>query len=727
MPSDWRSRARPIAAPDQDEKQMAPAAPAAAPAAGGGSDWRSRARPVQAAAQEGNGGYKSYNPVNMTGDEIQQRMDEYMGAGKRLMSGPGFSPPIVGPLMEKAGSGIAALIQAPFTDRTIGQHYDENMEGFRRQREEFERKDPEAAFAKNLLSQVPFGGPAGKIPGGALGNIGAQTGFNTGVGYADARLRDKSADEAADEARTAGTWTAMLSSLGPLAGLAGKGYARGMAGIRPETLERYRGRAPEINALSEDVAQTKLGTGVENLRGRSQSIKEETDALTRDLGEQGRAEASMREQAAMDQARRAREEGFQEADVMQRGVAEDLSTAQKSARKAVNEAAYEAMKVAEESGTNIRLTPFKASLTQRLNEFNVGDTRLGGGVEVLQALRDRLDQIGKKEISAVEFRRLIKSLDDEIGEIAGKTAKAGYITPAERSLSGVRKGWSETMKRQVPGYREAMANTAGKTQALEQFREQFSYDPDDIYRELKGIDELGRKDRSQALQGFEKEFGGDYSQRMGQARQKREFDYDALAQPERARAEEMRSQDMREYFQDRYGEADRLKELTSGLTRKNAQSTLRRYGGNPEKNIELGRRLKEVAKEMNLDPEEFTRMAEDLAVKRAMEGQFIRGSRNVNQSAFSMQGLASALGASPDAGMTAKAVGGIIGAASDVMGPSLVKKVVDFVDSPMGQKYAAFYRGAAQRGPRAIAITHDLLMKNDPEYRQAMENEGQMP
>src|SRR5574338_172958 len=314
MPSDWRSRARPIAAPDQDEKQMAPAAPAAAPAAGGGSDWRSRARPVQAAAQEGNGGYKSYNPVNMTGDEIQQRMDEYMGAGKRLMSGPGFSPPIVGPLMEKAGSGIAALIQAPFTDRTIGQHYDENMEGFRRQREEFERKDPEAAFAKNLLSQVPFGGPAGKIPGGALGNIGAQTGFNTGVGYADARLRDKSADEAADEARTAGTWTAMLSSLGPLAGLAGKGYARGMAGIRPETLERYRGRAPEINALSEDVAQTKLGTGVENLRGRSQSIKEETDALTRDLGEQGRAEASMREQAAMDQARRAREEGFQEAD-----------------------------------------------------------------------------------------------------------------------------------------------------------------------------------------------------------------------------------------------------------------------------------------------------------------------------------------------------------------------------------------------------------------------------
>jgi hypothetical protein len=113
-------------------------------------------------------------------------------------------------------------------------------------------------------------------------------------------------------------------------------------------------------------------------------------------------------------------------------------------------------------------------------------------------------------------------------------------------------------------------------------------------------------------------------------------------------------------------------------------------------------------------------MAEDLAVKRAMEGTFIRGSRNVNQSAFSLQGMAHALGASPDAGITAKAVGGIIGAASDIMGPRVVKKVVDFVDSPMGRKYASFFRGASERGPRAIALTHDLLMKNDPEYRQAV-------
>jgi hypothetical protein len=674
----------------------------------------------QQAPPQGGSGYKSYNPVNMTGDEIQQRMDEYMGAGKRLISGPSFSPPVIGPLMEKAGSGIAAVIQAPFTDKTIGQHYDENMEGIRKQREDYERKDPEAAFAKNLLSQVPFGGPAGKIPGGALGNIATQTGYNTGVSYADARLRDKSADEAADEARTSGTWTAMLSSLGPLAGFAGKAYSRGMAGIRPETLERYRGRAPEINALSEDVAQTRLGDAAEDIRGRSQSIKDETDSLTRDLSAQGRAEASMREQQAMDKSRRARDVGMQQADEIQRGVSEDLSKAQKTARKAVNESAMEAMRLAEESGTMIKIAPFKATLTQRLNDFNVGNTRMGGGVEVLERLRERLDDIGVKEIPASEFRMLIKSIDDEIGDIMGKTAKAGYITPAERELTGVRKGWSEKMKDEVPGYRGQMEKTAGKTQTLEGFREQFSYDPDDIYRELKGIEGVGKRDRMGSLQQFEKEFGGDYTQRLGEARSKRDFDYDQLAKPEKARAEEMRSQDMRDYFQDRYGESDRLKDLSSGLTRKNAQSTLRRYGNNPEKNIELGRRLKEVAREMNLDPEEFTRMAEDLAVKRAMEGTFIRGSRNVNQSAFSLQGMAHALGASPDAGITAKAVGGIIGAASDIMGPRVVKKVVDFVDSPMGRKYASFFRGASERGPRAIALTHDLLMKNDPEYRQAV-------
>jgi hypothetical protein len=103
-----------------------------------------------------------------------------------------------------------------------------------------------------------------------------------------------------------------------------------------------------------------------------------------------------------------------------------------------------------------------------------------------------------------------------------------------------------------------------------------------------------------------------------------------------------------------------------------------------------------------------------------MEGTFIRGSRNVNQSAFSMQGLAQALGAGPDAGITAKAIGGIIGAASDIMGPRVVKRVVDVLDSPIGRKYQTFFSEAGKRGPRAIAVTHDLLMKNDPEYREAV-------
>jgi hypothetical protein len=678
------------------KKGVAPAAPAA-----GGFDpdaYLAKKGVTTAPAAPAPAGYKVDDPFKMSADELLQKGKGYMDAGPRLMKGPGFDIPIVTPLAE----------------RITGTQEESQM-----QREKLQREDPDAAMVKGLLGQIPVPGMK-QIPGGFFANAAGNTAYNAGTVYADQRLHGKGNEEALDDAETAGTWTAALAGGGGLLGLAGKGYSRFMAGIRPKTLEKYRARRSEINELSEEAAQDQLGDAAGSIREKSRTIKEETNGLVSDLKDQAKGEARIREEQAMEGVKQNREKGFREADEMQRGVAENLSFAQKGARKAVNESAYEAMRIAEESGTNIKLAPFKASLTARLNELKVGDKPMGGGVEVLTKLRQSLDEIGKKEISAVEFRRLIKSLDDDISDIMGKTAKAGYITPAERTLSNVRKGWSEALKTKVPGYREQMAKTAGKTESLNTMRDQFSFEPDDIYRELNGIDDVSRMGRRESLQQFQDEFGGDYLQKMDEVKGKRNYDYDADAKPELQRAEEMRSQKFRDYFKDKYDEAARLKHVARGITPDNAQSTMRRFGNNPEKNITLGRRLEDIANEMGIDPKTFVQMADDLAVKRAMEGSFTHGSRNVNQTAFSMQGLAHMMGAGENAGMIAKGFGAVIGGASDLMGPTLVKKVVDVLDSPGGKRFHTFFSEAAKRGPRAVALTHELLMKNDEDYRQAV-------
>jgi hypothetical protein len=575
-----------------------------------------------------------------------------------------------------------------------------------------------------------------------LAGTGERAAYQGGISGADTLSRGGTGEEALESAKTAAEFSGGFDVAPQLAKGLAHGYSQFGAGIRPEVLDYYRANRSRVNAANPIAAADTLGEAAGGLRNRAEGIKEDVKAEVSSLGAQGKGEAIKREKAANQAVGEAKAKGLGEADELQRGVAEDLSKSQKVARQSVNEAALEAMQIAEQSGAMIKLAPFKASLTNRLKEFDVGQTRMGGGVSVLEKLRDRLDEIGEKEISAIEFRRLIKSLDDDIENIIGTTAKAGYITPGQRELTGVRRGWKEKMASKdeagvelVPGYAEAQAKTAGKTRALKGLQENFDYDPDAVYRQLKGINEPGKRSQLESLKNYEGEFGGDYSQRMGEAQGKRMADYEALGRPEMERAAEMRGEKYRDYFKDQIEEAKRLKGVAGNINEENAMQHLKQYGNDPQTRYMKGRRLEEIAREQNRPviggsggtaslpaPEnQFTQSAKDLANQRNMSASFLRGSRNVNLGAFSAAGIGNALGAGMERMPGLATAGAILGGVSDILGPTIVRKMSNVIDGPRGQRFAQIYREAAKRGPQAIAMTHAMLMKKDPEYQAMMD------
>ena len=296
------------------------------------------------------------------------------------------------------------------------------------------------------------------------------------------------------------------------------------------------------------------------------------------------------------------------------------------------------------------------------------------------------------------------------------------------------------METEVPGYAEAQAKTAGKTRALKGVQENFDYDPDAVYRQLKGINEPGKRSQLESLKNYEKEFGGNYSQRMGEVQAKRAADYEAIGRPEMERAAEMRGEKFRDYFKDQIDEARRLKGVAGNINEENALQHLKQYGTNPEMRYMKGRRLEEIAREQNKPvmggtssamlpaPEnQFTQSALDLANQRNMSSSFTRGSRNVNLGAMSVAGAGNMLGAGMERMPGLATAGAILGGVSDILGPTIVRKMSDVIDSPAGQRFAQIYREAAKRGPQAIAMTHAMLMKKDPEYQELMKKEEVQP
>jgi hypothetical protein len=206
----------------------------------------------------------------ITGEPMKPKYDIPYGAGAA------WTDAATGGMAGKASAGLNALLRAPFTDKTIGEEYDELYGSLKQAREKYAEESPKANLAANIGGGVIGGGQLMSGAGNLLSRIpGVNTVFNSGiVGRTAADLAGGAAfggvsaagyDE--DIAKGAAIGGAMGAVARPVLALGGAGLntAAGLMGLG------NRGRA--ANAMAEAVARS----------GRS--VDDITDDLTRAVAE----------------------------------------------------------------------------------------------------------------------------------------------------------------------------------------------------------------------------------------------------------------------------------------------------------------------------------------------------------------------------------------------------------------------------------------------------------
>lgn len=641
---------------------------------------------------------------------------------KGLPEGPVLDyVPIAGPLYTKSKG--AATGKSPLE--------------MKKELEEYEQKYPESAAVKSVLGPLSLAAVpemAGVVGGTGMGAAALRTALsvaeNMGISGLDAYLRDKTPEQIQEEAKSGGLLSFLFRGVPEIGAQAAKGVAHVGAGIKPETMEYYRANRELVNKAEPEVvyddASINLGRAREKL-GEQQTklgekIQAEKDLLV--------TQAKNIKEAAKFKASAAEKLGKEKADILTRDVAERMFADIGSARKDISAASSKAFDVLEQAGVQIPITYYKGYLTKVLQSRKIGQ-KIPATPENIYLYKHRkmLDEIGQKSISAREMKLLIQNLDNEVNAIYEAQRAGQYVSKPEKEIKGLRRMYSERLKEEVPGYREAMQPVATKTAVMNDLeRLGFTGSPDKIYNTLMGIEKLNKKDKAEAMARFEALYKRDYRSALAEAKSLREQDYMQQAVPEIARADVLLKS--RENVAKKYlPEERRIKsafDSIRGLTDANIQQALLRYGNNPQKNINLGRRLESLGEMSGKGKNYYTDMAKAVAVKNAFETAYAQGSRLTNLGAMSLAGLAKMSGAKleniPAFGM----LGSIIGATADKLGPQTVKKIVDIVDSPLGKSIGKIYTKAAQRGPQAIIAAHNVLMRSNPQYKKYMEEQPEV-
>jgi hypothetical protein len=115
---------------------------------------------------------------------------------------------------------------------------------------------------------------------------------------------------------------------------------------------------------------------------------------------------------------------------------------------------------------------------------------------------------------------------------------------------------------------------------------------------------------------------------------------------------------------------------------------------------------------------EFTKDLEDAAIKNQFTRETTNGSRRTLLGTV-VGGAIGSLGGGPVGAGIGGAAGAAAGAAIDKVGGRVWQAVLD--GTIKTGPWIKVLEDAAKRGPAAVGVTHMVLMKNSPEYRQAVE------
>lgn len=612
----------------------------------------------------------------------------------------GTSIPVLGPLAKKAGEYTGAAMATVYP----GGKFSDNLEKFQRQNAEdelrFAEENPVTATVSNIAGGMvlppiakaikPFQA-AGKLA--QVGNFGTNLGVRAGeaaaTGAADAELRGQDAGQAAKEAAA---FTGILGGAGAAAKGLGKYIPRFVFGVKPETAAKYKARAPEINAASEE----ELVGDIENVYGRLKGdVTSAKDAANAAKIERAAAERIMA--ADLRNERPPSELPGEVQDIM-RGMGREAS-----------EGSSKAFDVLKQHDGEIGVGPLKGYLTQNINKTKIGEAIPDTPeIRTLAKYRDFLNETKLKAMRPEEAKQFVQMIDEDIADIYAKQQLGQRLTAGDKALISYRRFVDSHLK-EIKPYAEAMAPVAQTTQLLNEARDIFS-DEKRTFRLLRNLNAPeNAKDRA-VLEALGKRTGkdligqlGKYEEAQGALRDPAELARRRGALPESqaaARAEE------------ELGDRQLWLEPAKGI---NPQSAVRRVTSDVRPDFKNQERLRYLGE---IGGDNFLQRADDLGVQRALNQGFTRGSRNTNLGAFSVGGvLGKIFKGDPAAAQVGQGVGAMLGAAADLAGPQTYKAMLDFSMSPRFPQYRAALQDAARRGPNAFIAITNSIGRQDPEFQ----------
>lgn len=653
-------------------------------------------------------------PEKSIGDKIIDIATTPVLAGTSV----GERVPIIGPLARKAAHGTIAAIEAARGDKPFGeafpQKYGELEQESAAQAKQYAEKHPVADVALSGVASMGLPIPGGQWLGAAKGSgtlaragmkaadIAAKAGTQYGVSATDTLARGEGMEKAKESGEMAGALTAGAEILPGALKLAGRYASRYVFGVPPKLAQKYLGAAERINKVDEEQLKELVDNTVGKLRESADAAKEAFDVA--------RGEA----QGAQSMAKYSLSQTKPQLETV-RDALDDI----KALRKSISEQSgksFEALRDAPPAN----ISGSKSLLTSRMGELKIaGEEPIGAGKEGFAKLfqyRKYTDKIAPGgNIRAEDLKKFIQSIDDDTGPIYDKMARGEYVSRGERALLDLRRSLNEEILAN-PEYAKIMGPLAEDTKLLTALTDLMPTEQAGLYAMKRAATPEGARIKD-LLSKLQEKSGKGYIS---------EIEKQQIAQEIR------RNPELLKKHLEALPETKRVKELLAiaekakaelapvkGVSEMSSQNLIRSVASEARPNLARREQLKYIGEKAGQD---VLQQAEDLGIKRALEGGFRQGSRNVNLGAISLGGLGGIF--SQVAGMMGAPVGAIVGSVMDISGPQMWKKIADASMTPQFQKYSGILGAALQKSPQAFMQKHNELMERDRVYNELINRQG---
>lgn len=649
--------------------------------------------------------YEDTHAIPVPDTPVAQSAAENVADAITSMPSPGSFIPVVGGVADYVGAAGDTLAENVYnlthgkTGASEGEIYGKNLQAQRNKEQSYAEEHPVANTAislagagalpvgGSLMAAAPKAGILAKAGVGAV-NAGGRVALNTGATYLDALTRGGSEEQAEQNAQDSGKISAVLEALGAAGHLAGKIVGPAIFGVRNETSAKYLARRPEINAANESHLVEEAGDVVGNLKDNVSNAK------------------SVLQEAKSNKivAERDFKEGLK-TTLPPEEMAQQIIDAKTGLKKEISQKSGQAFDILENNGRTIPKADLQSFIDGKIKDLEISGQPPPGverqGYDKLKQYHDFLNGM-PEDANPADIKRIVQAMDSELSSVYQNARNGAHVTQGDRYLADTRKFFDDNLK-QDPLYAKAMEPVAALTRLHGKLDNEF-YDIASSNRALKNLAKPEYAEARQALGdlGAKNEVDyirklNEYEKSQGVLKSPKLMDDSLAALPE--------NEAYNQAAQNLQGSEENLGIL------KNADSTklTSAIRGASSDRVSAKKAQDLLQYLSDKSGKNFVQAAEDVGVNRALNQGFQRGSRNVNLGAISFAGLMSKLlkNGESNAG-TLAAIGALLGAGADVVGPKTYKVLLDVSATPQYKALSGAIKGISKAAPQAIGVNSNI-------------------